>query len=45
MYDHVYAEFRGTEAYFYGDIAAVCVVGEGVRTYTVLFDDVDVERV
>ena len=44
VYDHVYAEFRGTESYFYGDIAAVCVGDEGVRTYTVLFDDGDVEE-
>ena len=42
VYDHVFADFRNTDNYFYGDIATVCG-DEGERIYTVLFEDGDVE--
>ena len=42
LYDHVYADFRHTDTYFYGDVAEVCGDADD-RTYTVLFEDGDVE--
>ena len=42
QYDHVFADFRHTDTYFYGDIAEVVDDGDN-RTYTVLFEDGDVE--